>query len=703
MSKLLKSKILLGALVAVVFALGLAVSATPASADCTISATLRVGSKGADVMCLQTLVGAKADGSFGPMTKASVMAYQSSHALVADGVVGPKTIAVLMAGGAMSGNFPAGCTSASGFSPTTGVPCTSGPSTGLMAGCTSSTTGFSVTTGKPCNGGSTGGTTVVVNSTAAGNISSDSILGGFNNTVVGAGDINHEVVGLQLNGSGGGSNLNLNSMTVQFLETNNASSRFADYFSSVSVWENGLQVGSVPATAFNSNSNSGISNYVYSASVPLSGATVTAGQSSNFYVAVTANQSLDSGNFAANAWAVLVNNIRFTDGTGATLVYNPSSFVALQNATTLTGNSAAPNTAYFSFGSSATANNIIFNIARGSSDQNSHVVIVNATGGTISKVPLLAIDLSAQGGQTVSVNKIPVTFTPNSGSQVFKQLSEVYLMSGPTVLDSEAVPSSGNCATNSTACTITFKVNPASPLLVGSTKMTITVAADVNSVTGGGYTAGDNVTVSTPASTASNFDLSLNTPTGTELVTSSNYSSVIPGTANGQAVAFFATGLNVNVASNTCSAQQAGFANSPSVLTCTVNFSVTAEGAPMYIPQASGTVAAHSNTVNFLAQNNGSTVVSGTPSTLTVSATYTQNGTNATASQSNTEWTIPSGATANFTGTVIVDDTTSVSSGLYRAFLNDVKYGTVSGTWGNDYTFNLGTINPVVPGYTQLN
>jgi hypothetical protein len=552
-----------------------------------------------------------------------------------------------------------------------------------------------------CSG--TGTVGVSSNPNAAGNISSDSILGGFANTIVGAGDINHEVVGLQLNGSGGGSNLNLSSMTVQFLETNNASSRLADYFSSVSVWENGVQVGSVPATAFNSNSNAGINNYVYSASIPLTGATVTAGQSSNFYIAVTANQSLDSGNFAANAWAVLVNNIRFTDGTGATLVYNPTSFVALQNATTTTGNDGAPNSAYFSFGSSATANNIIFNVARGSSDQNSHVVIVNATGGSISKVPLLAIDLTAQGDQTVSVNKIPVVFTPNSGAYVDQELSEVYLMNGTTVLDSESVPTTGACATVSTACPITFKIDPSSPLLVGSNKVTVTVAADVNSVSGGGYTAGANVTVSTPASTASNYDLSLNTPTGTELVNSSNYASVIPGTANGQAVAFFATGLNVNVASNTCSAAQGGYTSAPSVMTCTVNFSITAEGAPMYIPQASGTVAANANTVNFLAQNTGGTIVSGTPSTRTVTATYTQNGTNATSSDSGAEWTIPSGATANFTGTVVINDTTSVSSGLYRAFLNDVKYGTASGTWGTDYTFNLGTINPAVPGYTQLN
>ena len=51
--------------------------ATTASADCTITTTLRVGSTGVEVQCLQTVVGATADGKFGPLTKASVMAWQT--------------------------------------------------------------------------------------------------------------------------------------------------------------------------------------------------------------------------------------------------------------------------------------------------------------------------------------------------------------------------------------------------------------------------------------------------------------------------------------------------------------------------------------------------------------------------------------------------------------------------------------------------
>src|SRR3989344_3335797 len=132
MSNLLKSKFLLGAMIVAIMFVGVvAFDATPAAADCSITSTLRVGSKGDQVKCLQTIVGATADGSFGPLTKAAVMAWQSGRSLVADGVVGPLTRAALL-GGAVSGNFPAGCSSASGYSPTTGASC----STGAVAGQT---------------------------------------------------------------------------------------------------------------------------------------------------------------------------------------------------------------------------------------------------------------------------------------------------------------------------------------------------------------------------------------------------------------------------------------------------------------------------------------------------------------------------------------------------------------------------------------
>src|SRR3989344_9633459 len=127
MSNLLKSKYLLGVMIVATLAVAFvfAMFATTASAQTACSTgttTLRVGSKGDAVRCLQSAVGVSADGSFGPITKAAVMAWQASVSLTADGVFGPKSRAALTGGGSVT-VYPAGCTSAVGFSPTTGMSC----------------------------------------------------------------------------------------------------------------------------------------------------------------------------------------------------------------------------------------------------------------------------------------------------------------------------------------------------------------------------------------------------------------------------------------------------------------------------------------------------------------------------------------------------------------------------------------------------
>jgi len=52
---------------------------------------LKLGSKGAAVKRLQTMLHITADGDYGPKTLAAVKTYQAKHGLAADGVVGPAT------------------------------------------------------------------------------------------------------------------------------------------------------------------------------------------------------------------------------------------------------------------------------------------------------------------------------------------------------------------------------------------------------------------------------------------------------------------------------------------------------------------------------------------------------------------------------------------------------------------------------------
>lgn len=58
---------------------------------------LKAGSRGAEVMEIQKILGVKpASGVFGPTTKTAVLNYQKEHGLTADGIVGPKTYAQML-------------------------------------------------------------------------------------------------------------------------------------------------------------------------------------------------------------------------------------------------------------------------------------------------------------------------------------------------------------------------------------------------------------------------------------------------------------------------------------------------------------------------------------------------------------------------------------------------------------------------------
>ena len=134
-----------------------------AGSSYTFNNDLTIGSTGSDVVALQTkleeagfltMPSGVAKGYFGSLTKSAVASWQASVGLPNTGFFGPMSRAKLNAtsgGGTTGGSFPAGCTSSTGFSSTTGMPCSGGGS--FPAGCTSSA-GFSTTTGQPCSGGS---------------------------------------------------------------------------------------------------------------------------------------------------------------------------------------------------------------------------------------------------------------------------------------------------------------------------------------------------------------------------------------------------------------------------------------------------------------------------------------------------------------------------------------------------------------------
>jgi len=61
----------------------------------SVPRTLRRGDHGADVVALQTALGLRADGDFGPATEAAVRLFQADRGLLVDGIVGAMTLAAL--------------------------------------------------------------------------------------------------------------------------------------------------------------------------------------------------------------------------------------------------------------------------------------------------------------------------------------------------------------------------------------------------------------------------------------------------------------------------------------------------------------------------------------------------------------------------------------------------------------------------------
>lgn len=144
----------------VAFALALSVVApVAASAQSTASYTfntnLTIGSRGADVVALQSFLEAKgllvipagtSKGYFGSLTKSAVAAYQTQKGITpAAGYFGPITRAAVMADGGTVSTTP-GCTAGAAYNSLTGQPCSSTPTT---PGCSVGAM-YNSQTGQPC-------------------------------------------------------------------------------------------------------------------------------------------------------------------------------------------------------------------------------------------------------------------------------------------------------------------------------------------------------------------------------------------------------------------------------------------------------------------------------------------------------------------------------------------------------------------------
>jgi peptidoglycan hydrolase-like protein with peptidoglycan-binding domain len=655
MSNLLKSKFLLGVMVVTVMFVGVvAVSANTASADCSIMSTLRVGSSGAEVMCLQTIIGATADGAFGPMTKAAVMAYQASHGLTADGVVGPMSRASLMASGSVSGNFPAGCQSASGYSITTGMKCDSSNANTFPAGCTSAS-GYSQTTGMKCDASSSPSNPSGPVTGGAGSITWDD-KSTYSGEDVLEGQEEAKVMAFEIEADDE-SDVAISSIKVELVQTVTTNSEdISDYLDSVTVWMNGEEVGSADASDFSENSD------IYTKSISLDGAIVRAGDTEDFVISVNAQNSLDSGDVDDDAFTVDVVNVRFEDGDGVVTTENTDTSPDLQKS--------------FDFDTLAASGDLEAKITENTASPEADSVEVDDTSDT-NDVLLLAVNFKATGSD-MTVDTLSFDITP-TGANANEIVSEYKLL-----VDGEEIDSISATSIASTVTTAIQFTDLEDDFMVDEDDtVVIKLVADVKDLNGT-FTTGDSIVASLTSTNFNATNTSIDDSNGDSVVNGDRTGSV-----TGETQTFYTDGIAVALDSVDADAFTVEAVNNDRV-ELSITFDVTAFGSDIYLPSlitvasagtgSTGTAPTAAQGTGLHLQSSDAQLTTAKGSATLTSAgaqetAYTPTGTDATDNAYTSLFKVDEGSTETFTAKVNVSNAVATAGDLDDAQVRSILTG----------------------------
>jgi len=610
--------------------------------------TLKMGSNNLQVKALQqtlnangyvvATVGAGSPGLestfFGPKTFAAVKAFQAAHGLKADGVVGPITGGALAAlTGGMTGNFPPGCTSAAGFSSTTG---------------------------NPCNGGTNPNNTDTTLHGGAGDITVTERNSGTDDQVL-EGDTKDKVVGFEVKPDG--SDVAITSVRVEFEHTGTlGSDRLDRYAQKVYILQGGKVVGSADVSDFNKSSN------IYSRNIAVSGATVRDNQTARFDVAIDAESNIDTNDKGTN-WEAGVGAIRFRDATGAILTDDTGTGVGGDITNT------------FTFEDLASGGDVKLTVSEDNSSVNdAHTETVNDTSDT-NDIDLLSFTLKSKSTDT-TVNTMAFD-VGSSGAGVTEIFNDFRVMMGGNEVGNVSVFSgvagaNGDCSgtdvgfastTDTSVCLQVTDLDEDNVTINEGSTEKFTLVADANDI-GGAFTSGD-----TASSTLNADNIDAEDTNGDQIS-----SSDLVGSADSGPVTFISTGIALDPGSadtsdvttiNTTTGQQQA--------TYVVNFNVTAVEDDVWIAlTAASSTSATPSTAGaeyFVESPSADDVAVGTTGQVSSGVLERVSG----GSQDGNYLKITSGQTASLRLTVTY---TPAATGPYRAQLYAVNFANskVAGT-----------------------
>lgn len=630
--------------------------------------TLRVGSKGEAVKAVQTCVGATADGSFGPMTKAKVMAWQASNGLTADGVFGNMSKA--------KAATACGTTTTT----TTETLCPNGMT--LASNCMTAPGSTTTTTGG-----------------AAGLLTSVTKLSSYNSTKVIEGAKDVPVLGIQATAKDAAQTVD--TLRVAFKNTNGSSNvRLFKYASEISVWLDGKEIGRKPVSSFSDDAGD---TYTYR----FTGMTgvIPAGMKSTILVAVTGASSMDSTDATNETWFIGAGTVHTGDADYLTAV--------------------SPNGRYDDYGASSVSSSIDFQKAGGATSDQKYKVSVAATSPVASDVPvsntsdtsavtLLAFDVKAENGGML-VQRIPVDFVSTIGPadgvtpNVEAIVKTAYLYANGVQLASESMTSGAGTQT------ITFgNTTKLGYAIASNATVKFEVKADLNDVENTGVAStdfdnGDAVKASYTSTNVTNSTVELD---NVNRDTVSNRS----GSATGENQTLRSTGLKVTMGAVTPSFTQNQSGQIASRV-YSIALSVKAFDDSMYVSQTANNGASATSTNAFsyslksaagalaAAQCTGANAPyqwctgagAGTPPT--TSATLSSSDATIVGSA----YSIPASSTKNFTLTVTVSGTAGAVQSQYKVSVNDVNPYTDSGLTTAAGIQGLSPVNSFETSYYPTN
>lgn len=640
MSNLLKSKFVLGFMVTAFAMTGLMMNANTAkAATCDLgTTTMRVGSHGTNVSCLQTILSITADGSFGQGTKAAVMTFQAANNLTADGVVGAMSRAAL---------------SGTAAPVVTGATCPNGMllSNNCMAPAASNEAlcPNGMTLASNCATAPAG--TVTTLTGTAGELADVNTLSQYNNEEVGAAMNDVKVLGFEAKASREG-DISLKSTKISFALANaSGSTKLADYVDSVSVWQGSTKIGSANATDFNKDSTG-----AYSKTISLSNSVVRADKTEKFYVTVSALSNLDSGDIDSEVVSVGVDNVRYADGSGVVTTDVDTGDLAISGVG-------------IKFVDFSTAANTELKISTNSTPLAS--VVKASTTSNTDNVVLLKGKMKLDGTSKVWLDEMPITIVTVGGASLDALTGSLTLTLGDnTYSESTGTNCTPSCA-GATTAVVTFN-NLNYDITAGST-VNFSVSADMNSIDGGDFSQGDTLKAS--LTTTNRGDIVAENSAGDQLADTTE----MTGSAIGEAQGFRSTGVTLALVGTPTASVSLGDPAAPASdsATFTMTFDVTAFGADAWIDSSNPTALGGATESDLDVTGTGTLV-----------ATITNvSGGSATPETAGTDaFVVREGTSQRFT---ITAHELATASGYFNVALTDLLYAATDVDGDTQFTTGL--------------